>query len=78
MLLPFAGSIAAADERHAARIDDALLTALTDAIPDAWLPDDAAVGDAAAQRRAYVRYLHRRLDAPRAFVTEAERVRPAA
>ena len=78
VLLPFAGSIAAADERNAGRIDDALLTALTDAIPDAWLPDDAAVGDAAAQRRAYVRYLRLRLDAPRAFVTEAERVRPAA
>ena len=55
-----------------------MLTALTDAIPDAWLPGDAAAGDAAAQRRAYVRYLDRRLEAPRSFVTEAERVRPAA
>ena len=78
VLLPFAGSIAAADERHAGRIDDTLLTALTDAIPDAWLPDDAAAGDAAAQRRAYLRYLGLRLEAPRTFVTEAERVRPAA
>jgi hypothetical protein len=78
VLLPFAGSIAAADERNAGRIDDALLIALTDAIPDTWLPDDAAAGDAAAQRRAYVRYLRLRLDAPRAFVTEADRVRPAA
>jgi hypothetical protein len=78
VLLPFAGSIAAADERNAGRIDDGLMTALVDAIPDAWLPDDPAAGDAAAQRRAYVRYLRLRLDAPRAFVTEAERVRPAA
>ena len=78
VLLPYAGSIAAADDRHAARIDLPLLTELTDAIPDAWLPDDPAAGDAAAQRVAYVRYLRRRLEAPRAFVMEADRVRPAA
>ncbi len=78
VLLPYAGSIADADTRHAARIDTALLTALTDALPDAWLPDDPATGDAAAQRAAYVRYLTRRLETPRAFVTEADRVRAAA
>jgi hypothetical protein len=78
VLLPFSGSIAAADERLAGRIDDALLTELTEAIPDGWLPEDAAAGDAAAQRRAYVRYLRGRLEAPRSFVREAERVRPAA
>jgi len=33
-----------------------LLTDLVDAIPDVWLPDDAAIGDAPAQRRGYVRY----------------------
>ena len=47
-------------------------------LPDAWLPDDAVIGDAAAQRRAYVRYLMRRLEAPRPFVEEADRVRTAA
>jgi hypothetical protein len=78
VLLPYAGSIADADARHAARIDTALLTALTDALPDAWLPEDPATGDAAAQRAAYVRYLTRRLETPRAFVTEADRVRAAA
>ena len=78
VLLPYAGSIADADARHAARIDGPLLTALTDAIPDAWLPDDPAAGDAAAQRAAYIRYLTRRLEAPRAFVMEADRVRAAA
>ncbi len=78
VLLPFAGSIVEADERLAERIDEALLTSLVKEIPDAWLPDDAVAGDAAAQRRAYVRYLSLRLEAPRPFVSEAERARAAA
>jgi hypothetical protein len=55
-----------------------LLVGLTDAIPDDWLAPDSAVGDAAAQRRAYVDYLLTRLDARRAFVEEADRARAAA
>ncbi len=78
VLLPYAGPIAAADDRHAARIDVELLAELTDAIPDRWLPDDPAIGDAAEQRAAYIRYLTRRLEAPRAFVMEADRARAAA
>ncbi len=78
VLLPYASSIEAADARHAGRIDGALLGELVEALPDAWLPDDSAVGDATAQRRAYVRYLTLRLDAPRGFVGEAERARTAA
>jgi hypothetical protein len=78
VLLPYAGSIEVADRRHAATIDDALVADLVAALPDAWLPPDAAVGDAAGQRAAYRRYLARRLEAPRAFVEEAERARAAA
>jgi len=78
VLLPYAGSIAAADERHAGRIDERILTGLVAALPDVWLPDDQAAGDADAQRRAYVRYLSRRLEAPRDFVEEADRARTAA
>ena len=78
VLLPYAGSIVAADDRHAGRIDEPLLSGLVEAIPDAWLPDDQSIGDAAAQRGAYVRYLARRLETPRAFVEEAERARTAA
>lgn len=78
VLLPFAGSIEDADGRHASRIDAVLLTDLVDALPDAWLPDDPAAGDAADQRAAYVRYLLRRLETPRRFVEEAERARRAA
>ena len=47
-------------------------------LPDAWLPDDPLIGDAEAQRRAYVRYLTLRLDAPRPFIEEADRARTAA
>jgi hypothetical protein len=43
-----------------------------------WLPDDPTIGDADAQRAAYVRYLSRRLEAPRTFVEEADRARAAA
>lgn len=68
VLLPFAGSIAEADERLATRIDLSMVRRLVDDIPDAWLPDDPRCGDADAQRAAYVRYLGRRLTAPRPFV----------
>jgi hypothetical protein len=78
VLLPFAGSIEDADERHGARIDAALLVGLVEALPDAWLPNDPRAGGADAQRAAYVRYLLRRLERPRAFVEEAERARRAA
>jgi len=78
VLLPYAGSIRAADERHAAAIGPALLVDLVEALPDLWLPDEPTIGDAAAQRQAYVRYLGRRLETPRAFVEEAERARTAA
>lgn len=78
VLLPYAGSIEAADGRHAARIDRALLSGLVEALPDAWLPDDPAMGDAAAQRQGYVRYLTLRLEEPRRFVQEADGARAAA
>jgi hypothetical protein len=78
VLLPYADSIDAADVRNAARITEATLTELVAALPDAWLPDDPLIGDAEAQRRAYVRYLTLRLEAPRPFVEEADRARAAA
>ena len=78
VLLPYADSIAAADARLAPRIDEATLTDIVAALPDAWLPDDPVTGDAAGQRQAYVRYLTLRLASPRSFVEEAERARTAA
>jgi hypothetical protein len=78
VLLPLADSIIEADERHAARIGEPLLAGLVAAVPDSWLPIDPTIGDANAQRAAYVRYLLQRLETPRSFVEEAERARRAA
>jgi len=78
VLLPFAGSVAEADARLAPRLGDDLVADLVSAIPDAWLPDDPVMGDAAAQRAAYRRYLAHRLVGPRPFVEEVERARTAA
>jgi hypothetical protein len=69
VLLPRAGSILEADERLAGRTERALLEQVVALVPDGWF-----VGDAA---EVYVEYLERRLQAPRAFAQEAERVRIA-
>jgi hypothetical protein len=71
VLLPFAGSVAAASERLAPRITGDLLETIAAAVPTEWLADDPRIGDADAQRRAYVRYLGRRLEARDAFVAAA-------
>lgn len=78
VLLPFADPITEADARLVPRLDAAIIAGLVGAIPDAWLPDDPAIGDAAAQRVAYERYLARRLESPRPYVEEVERARRAA
>jgi HipA-like protein len=78
VLLPFAGSIGAADERLAPLVTGDLVAALVAALPDDWLPEDRVVGGADAQRAAYVEYLLARLRARRAFVEEADRARTAA
>ncbi len=67
VLLPFAGSIAEADERLASQVTEAVLKDVAEAIPDEWLDGD--------DRRSYVEYLLERLEVPRDFVEEAERAR---
>src|SRR3954471_10543944 len=64
VLLPFAGSIEAADERLAPRVTRTLLEQVAAAIPDAWLDGD--------DRGVYVDYLCARLEPPRGFVEEAD------
>jgi hypothetical protein len=78
VLLPFASSIEAADERLAPLVTDDLVGSLVRAIPDDWLAPDPVIGNAAAQREAYVRYLTLRLESPRPFVEAADRARPKA
>jgi hypothetical protein len=67
VLLPYAGSIADADDRLAPKVTDELVHSIVDQVPDAFLGGD--------DRAMYVDYLRRRLDAPRGFVDEAEAAR---
>jgi len=64
VLLPFAGSIAAADARLAPRIDRGKLEAIAAELPDGW-------GDP----EAYAGHLAARLEAREGFVEEAENAR---
>jgi hypothetical protein len=75
VLLPFATRLDAVDAPMSAALASATIDAITAAIPAEWLVDQAARGDASAQRAAYARYLARRLEAPRAFAEEAARAR---
>src|SRR4029078_6400115 len=47
-------------------------------LPDDWLAPDPVIGEADAQRRAYVAYLSRRLAAPRPLVAPADAPRARA
>jgi hypothetical protein len=67
VLLPYAGSIAEADERLAPAVARELLDEIAGAIPDAWLDGD--------DRGIYADYLSTRLEAPRDFVATAEEAR---
>ncbi len=67
VLLPFASSIAAADDRLAARVTTGMLEEIAGAIPAEWLEGE--------NRGMYVDYLASRLAEPRAFVEEAEHAR---
>jgi hypothetical protein len=78
VLLPYAGAIPEADARLAPELDAGALEAVTALVPDAWLVADGEDARPDDRRRAYVEYLSRRLEEPRAFVEEAERARAGA
>ncbi len=75
VLLPFASRLGDADARLASKLDAAAIARVLGQVPDAWLDHPGAFGDAATQREAYLRYLCRRLESPRAFIEEAIRAR---
>ena len=66
VLLPLASAIAQADAELAPRLPESTLRAIVDLVPEPWL-------EGGLPRDAYVEYLVRRLDAPRAFAEEAIR-----
>ena len=67
VLLPYAGSIAEADERLAAHVTREALQDIAGAVPNEWLDGD--------DPQLYVDYLLGRLAEPRSFVEAAERAR---
>ncbi|MCC7152873.1 MAG: aminotransferase class I and II [Rubrivivax sp.] len=77
VLLPWASELAAADARLAPQLTRERIEIILAAVPDEWLPPEPLFADAAAERRAYVDYLTRRLQAPRAFAAEAARAHAA-
>jgi len=70
VLLRRASMLREVDELFSARLAGDLVDHLVGLIPDTWLEDPAFSGPA-AQREAYVDYLWKRLEPPRAFVDEA-------
>jgi hypothetical protein len=70
VLLRRASMLREVDERFSARLTREFLHHLVSLIPDAWL-DDPAFSGPPVQRAAYVEYLWKRLEPPRAFVDEA-------
>ena len=81
VLLGFATQLAQVDAAMAAQLTAATIEAIVALIPDAWLDDESGFTSHAEHRDAYVQYLTRRLQAPRAFAhqatLEADRVRTA-
>jgi hypothetical protein len=72
VLLPLASELPAADARLAGVLDAEAVSAAVALVPDDWLGPDPG-----AARAGYVAYLCARLQAPRAFVREAEVARGA-
>jgi hypothetical protein len=70
VLLPFANALGEADRSMPRALEERTIRSIVDAVPQAWLEGGLA-------REAYVDYLTRRLQAPRAFAEEAQRAHDA-
>ncbi|UCC25460.1 MAG: hypothetical protein JSU98_17315 [Gemmatimonadales bacterium] len=79
VLLGFADDVSSLDQALADRLDRATLEEAVSAVPDELLIDPTRTEGRGAtpeeERRRYVDYLTLRLEAPRAFATEAESLR---
>lgn len=81
VLLPYAAPLAAAHERLAPQLTEALLARVVAVVPDAWLQEAGpamAIGGPPEQRAAYVAYLRTRVASRDALVDSIEEVRHAA
>jgi hypothetical protein len=77
VLLPFANRLQEVDAAMAAALTPERIADIVALVPAAWLVEDPFFSGPAAQRRAYVDYFMRRLQAPRAFAEEAARAHAA-
>jgi len=77
VLLKNASALVEADAAMTARLTSDVIRDIVELVPDAWLATDRAFATPAAARAAYVQHLARRLQAPRAFLEEAQRARAA-
>jgi len=75
VLLPLAADVSVAGAALLPRLSTGVLARIIEDVPEAWLPPDPRVGDAAAQRRAYLDWLSLRIEQSAAFEEEANRAR---
>jgi hypothetical protein len=75
VLMPCADALLEVDTGLAARLTAEVITEIVQLIPDEWLRDVEQFESPQQHRAAYVDYLLRRLEAPRAFVEEAQHAR---
>ncbi len=75
ILLPSANNLNEIDASLSERLTPHVISEIVNLIPDAWLAADSPFESAAETRQAYAEYLSGRLESPRLFVEEAERVR---
>jgi hypothetical protein len=75
ILLSSATSLKEVDKTLAERLTPEVIAGIVGLIPDAWLETDSPFKSTAESRQAYADYLLRRLEPPRDFLEEAERVR---
>lgn len=75
ILLAFADDLANVDEELSVQITAQLVEAIIALIPAEWLGDEPRFASVEQHRAAYVDYLLRRVEGPRAFVQEALRAR---
>jgi hypothetical protein len=78
VLLPFAGSILAADDLLAPKLSPELFASILEMVPDEWLAPEDGLLNPGSHRGAYLDYLTRRLAAHRGIAEEVERVRTGA
>lgn len=74
VLLPWANAIEEADGRLAPMVTEEMIRTIVEMVPESWL-DEPRFATATEHRSAYVRYLMKRLEAPRDWVQEAIRAR---